>query len=63
VSADVSARVAKEASEGGMVGTKRQLSFAQPKGQQAKLNPTNEDSDVEVEGVTMNWMKQALAQT
>jgi hypothetical protein len=57
----VSARVAKEASEGGLVGTKRQLSFAHPKRKQAKVNPTNEDSDVEVEGVTLNWMYQALA--
>ena len=62
-SADVSARVVKEASEGGLVGTKRQLSFAHPKRQRAKVNPTNEDPDVEVEGVTLNWMKQALAQT
>jgi hypothetical protein len=60
-SADVSARVANEANEGGLVGTKRQLSFAHPKRKQAKLNPTNEDSDVEVEGVTLIWMKQALA--
>jgi len=57
----VSARVANEANEGCLVGTKRQLSFAHPKRKEAKLNPTNEDSDVAVEGVTLIWMKQALA--
>ena len=60
-SADVSARVANEANEGCLVGTKRQLSFAHPKRKEAKLNPNNEDSDVAVEGVTLIWMKQALA--